>query len=66
MCGGYDVWRSLMPSRTRKIAVAVSLAGLVLIVLLQILSWREHGRLNAGAFLLLILVLAPLVAKDRE
>lgn len=48
-------------ARQRKIAIAVSLAALVLLLLLQILSWREYGRLNSGAFLLLILVIGPLL-----
>jgi hypothetical protein len=55
-----------MTSRERKLAVAVSLIGLVLLVAVQILSWREHGRLNPGAFLLLIFVLGPLFTLRRS
>ena len=55
-----------MPDRQRRIAVAVSLSALVLLVLVQILSWREHGRLNSGAFLLLILVMGPLLPRGRS
>jgi hypothetical protein len=49
-----------MPDR-RKLARAVSLIALLLLVVLQVLSWREHRRLNPGAFLLLILVIGPLL-----
>ncbi|MBA2459692.1 MAG: hypothetical protein H0V43_12170 [Gemmatimonadales bacterium] len=41
--------------RQRIFALAVSLTALVLLVLVQVLSWREHGRFNAGAFLLIVL-----------
>jgi hypothetical protein len=54
-----------MPSRDRSIAVAVSIIGLVLLLLIQILSWRKHGRLNSGAFLLLIPILSPFFVKSR-
>jgi uncharacterized membrane protein len=54
-----------MTDNQRTMAIAVSLIGLVLLVVLQILSWREHRRLNSGAFLLLILILGPLLASRR-
>ena len=54
-----------MPSRQRTFEVAVSLFSLILLLLIQILSWREHRRLNAGAFLLLILVIGPLLPRRR-
>jgi hypothetical protein len=54
-----------MRSRKQTVALAVSVVGLLLLVLIQILSWREHRRLNSGAFLLLIFVIAPLLTKDR-
>ncbi len=53
---------------TRILARGASLVGLVLLIAVQILSWREHGRLNSGAFLLLIPILGPLFAgrqRDR-
>ncbi len=50
-----------MPTRERRIAIGVSLGALVLLALVQILSWRDYGRLNSGAFLLLILVIGPLI-----
>ena len=55
-----------MMTRERKLAVAVSLIGLVLLLAVQILSWREHRRLNPGAFLLLIFVLGPLFSMRRS
>ena len=55
-----------MTSRERRVAVAVSLVSLVLLLLVQILSWREHRRLNPGAFLLLIFVLGPLLSLRRR
>jgi hypothetical protein len=54
-----------MPSRQRTVEIAVSLFGLILLLLIQILSWREHRRLNAGAFLLLILIIGPLLPRHR-
>jgi hypothetical protein len=47
-------------------AIAVSLIALGLLVLVQILSWRQHRRLNSGAFLLLILVMGPLLPTGRR
>ncbi len=55
-----------MPLRERRVAIAVSLIGLVLLLAVQILSWREHQRLNPGAFLLLIFVLGPLFSLRRR
>jgi len=52
--------------RQRIFALAVSLTALVLLVLVQVLSWREHGRFNPGAFLLIVLVAGPLFAARRE
>jgi putative effector of murein hydrolase LrgA (UPF0299 family) len=54
-----------MEERHRSIAVAVSIVGLVLLLLIQVLSWRKHGRLNSGAFLLLIPIMSPLFVKSR-
>ncbi len=59
----HDSW--VMP-RQRTIAVAVSLVALTLLVLVPVLSWREHRRFNPGAFLLLVLVAGPLLAARRE
>ena len=47
---------------TRTLARIVSLIGLVILIAVQVLSWRDHGRLNSGAFLLLIPILGPLFA----
>ena len=52
-----------MEIRHRSVAVAISILGLVLLLILQVLSWRKHGRLSSGAFLLLIPILSPLFAK---
>jgi hypothetical protein len=50
-----------MANRRRRLAVAISLGAIVMLALVQVLSWREHRRLNPGAFLLLILVIGPLL-----
>lgn len=55
-----------MTSRQRTFSIAVSLIGLALLLLLQILSWRQHRRLNAGAFLLLIPILSPFYTRNRN
>jgi uncharacterized membrane protein (DUF441 family) len=55
-----------MRSRKQTVALAVSVVGLLMLVLIQILSWREHQRLNSGAFLLLVFIIAPLFTKDRS
>jgi hypothetical protein len=52
-----------MSSRQRSFAIAVSIFGLVLLLLIQFLSWRNHGRLNAGAFLLIIPIMGPLFVR---
>jgi uncharacterized membrane protein (DUF441 family) len=53
----------MISSRQRTIAISVSVIGLPLLVLIQALSWRERGRLNSGAFLLLIPIMGPLFTK---
>jgi hypothetical protein len=54
-----------MPNRQRSIAVATSIIGVVLLLFVQVLSWQKHGRLNSGAFLLLIPILSPLFIRPR-
>lgn len=55
-----------MPPRQRTIALAVSLVALALLLLVQVLTWREHQRFNPGAWLLLALVLGPPMAARRS
>jgi hypothetical protein len=55
-----------MPTRERTIGIVVSLTGLVLFVLIQIVSWRKEGRLAPGAFLLLILMIGPLFKRESR
>jgi hypothetical protein len=55
-----------MPTRERTIGIVVSLTGLVLFLLIQIVSWRNDRRLNPGAFLLLIFIIGPLFARGRD
>ncbi|HYC31008.1 MAG TPA: hypothetical protein VEB59_01905 [Gemmatimonadales bacterium] len=43
----------------------MSAIALLLLVAVQVLTWREHRHLNPGAFLLLILVIGPLFARGR-
>ncbi len=52
-----------MSSRTRSFAIAVSLVGMALLLLIQFLSWRNHGPLNPGAFLLVIMIVGPLFTR---
>ena len=55
-----------MPIPQRTIAVAVSLLALTLLLLVQFLSWREHRQFNAGAWILLVLVVGPLFVARRS
>lgn len=38
----------------------VAIVVVLLVIAIQVVSWQQTGGLNAGAFLLLILVLGPL------
>ena len=44
----------------RSIALAVSAIALLLLIAVQVLTWREHRQFNSGAFLLMIFVIGPL------
>jgi hypothetical protein len=55
-----------MPLRQRTIALGISLVALALLLLVQVLSWREHRRFNPGAWLLIVLVVAPLFGARRS
>ena len=52
----------MMAERKRNLSVIVALVVVVLVIVIQVLSWRRDGTLNAGAFLLLVLVIGPLYA----
>jgi di/tricarboxylate transporter len=55
-----------MPLRQRTVALAVGLFALALLLLVQFLTWREHGRFNPGAWILIALMIGPLFLARRS
>ncbi|MEX2572295.1 MAG: hypothetical protein WD737_13435 [Gemmatimonadota bacterium] len=46
--------------QSRRAAIVIGLLALVLVVLVQALSWYQNGRFNPGAWLLLVFIVPPL------
>jgi hypothetical protein len=55
-----------MPPGRSTFPVVMSVIAILLLIAVQVASWLEHRRLNAGAFLLLIFGVAPLFAARRK